>query len=55
MCRLVAHPDRRSPSRLLLVDPPHGLAHQAWAPERQVSGTVNADGFGVGWPTWPAS
>ena len=33
----------------LLVDPPHGLAHQAWAPERQVSGTVNADGFGVGW------
>jgi len=29
--------------------PPHGLYRQAWAPRRQRYGTVNADGFGVGW------
>lgn len=49
MCRLVAHLGPPLTLEALLVDPPHGLAHQAWAPERQVSGTVNADGFGVGW------
>lgn len=49
MCRLVAHLGPSVTLEALLVDPPHGLAHQAWAPERQVSGTVNADGFGVGW------
>ncbi len=49
MCRLVAHLGPSITLEALLVDPPHGLAHQAWAPERQVSGTVNADGFGVGW------
>ena len=29
--------------------PPHGLYRQSWAPRRQRYGTVNADGFGVGW------
>ncbi len=33
----------------LLVDPPHGLVRQSWAPRRQQHGTVNADGFGIGW------
>jgi glutamine amidotransferase len=33
----------------VLIDPPHGLYRQAWAPRRQRHGTVNADGFGVGW------
>ncbi|MEV0844393.1 ergothioneine biosynthesis protein EgtC [Streptomyces sp. NPDC049954] len=32
-----------------LVEPAHGLYRQAWAPRRQRHGTVNADGFGVGW------
>lgn len=49
MCRLVAYLGPPTTLEALLVAPPHGLAHQAWAPERQVSGTVNADGFGVGW------
>lgn len=49
MCRLVAYLGPSITLEALLVDPPHGLAHQAWAPEHQVSGTVNADGFGVGW------
>jgi gamma-glutamyl hercynylcysteine S-oxide hydrolase len=34
----------------LLYDPPHSLAHQSWAPaDMRGGGTVNADGFGVGW------
>jgi glutamine amidotransferase len=33
----------------LLADPPYGLVRQSWAPRRQRHGTVNADGFGVGW------
>ena len=33
----------------LLLDPPHSLAEQAWAPRRQTHGRMNADGFGVGW------
>lgn len=49
MCRLVAYLGPPVTLEALLVAPPHGLAHQAWAPARQVSGTVNADGFGVGW------
>ena len=35
--------------RSVLIDPPHGLYRQAWAPRRQRHGTVNADGFGIGW------
>ena len=35
--------------RSVLIDRPHGLYTQAWAPRRQRYGTVNADGFGVGW------
>lgn len=33
----------------LLLAPEHGLLRQSWAPRRQRHGTVNADGFGVGW------
>lgn len=33
----------------LLLDPSHGLAEQAWRPRYQTHGTMNADGFGVGW------
>ena len=49
MCRLAAYLGPPCTLEALFIDPPHGLAHQAWAPERQASGTVNADGFGVGW------
>ena len=33
----------------LVTDRPHALYEQSWAPRRQLHGTVNVDGFGVGW------
>ena len=49
MCRHVAHLGRPVSLSELLLEPPCGLLHQSWAPRRQRHGTVNADGFGVGW------
>ena len=49
MCRHLAYLGPPASLRSVLVDPPHGLYRQAWAPRRQRHGTVNADGFGVGW------
>jgi len=49
MCRHFAYAGQPASLRSLLIDPPHGLYRQAWAPRLQQHGTVNADGFGVGW------
>jgi glutamine amidotransferase len=49
MCRHLAYLGPPVPLRSLLTDPPHSLYRQAWAPRRQRHGTVNADGFGIGW------
>ena len=49
MCRHLAYLGPAATLRSVLIDPPHGLYRQAWAPRRQRHGTVNADGFGVGW------
>ncbi|MEU3252481.1 ergothioneine biosynthesis protein EgtC [Streptomyces sp. NPDC006997] len=49
MCRHIAYVGPEVPLGRLLVEPPHGLYRQSWAPRRQRHGTVNADGFGVGW------
>lgn len=49
MCRHLAYVGPESRVGDLLVAPPHGLYRQSWAPRRQRYGTVNADGFGVGW------
>jgi glutamine amidotransferase len=49
MCRHLAYLGPPVPLRSLLVDPPHSLYRQAWAPRLQRHGTVNADGFGIGW------
>lgn len=52
MCRHLAHLASSGdpvPLHDLLVAPPHSLFRQSWAPRRQRYGTVNADGFGVGW------
>lgn len=49
MCRHLAHLGPEAPLGRLLVDPPHSLYRQSWAPRHQRYGTVNADGFGVGW------
>ncbi len=49
MCRHLAYLGPGVSLREMIIDPPHGLYRQAWAPRRQRHGTVNADGFGVGW------
>jgi glutamine amidotransferase len=49
MCRHLAYLGPAARLRSVMVDPPFGLSRQAWAPRRQRYGTMNADGFGVGW------
>jgi glutamine amidotransferase len=49
MCRHFAYLGPPASLGSLLIDPPHSLYRQAWAPRRQRHGTVNADGFGIGW------
>ncbi|MEV2247995.1 ergothioneine biosynthesis protein EgtC [Streptomyces sp. NPDC049970] len=49
MCRHIAYLGPRAALGEVLVAPVHGLVRQSWEPRRQRSGTVNADGFGVGW------
>ncbi|MGA5125203.1 ergothioneine biosynthesis protein EgtC [Streptomyces pseudogriseolus] len=49
MCRHLAYVGPAEPLGALLAGPPHGLYRQSWAPRRQRHGTVNADGFGLGW------
>jgi glutamine amidotransferase len=49
MCRHIAYLGPPTALRSVLIDPPHGLYRQAWAPRLMRHGTVNADGFGVGW------
>ncbi len=48
MCRHLAYLGPPVTLQALLLDPPHGLLRQSWAPRRQRYGTVNADGWGVG-------
>ncbi|MFI7382461.1 ergothioneine biosynthesis protein EgtC [Streptomyces sp. NPDC049813] len=49
MCRHLAYLGPPVPLGEVLDAPPHSLFRQSWAPRRQRYGTVNADGFGVGW------
>jgi glutamine amidotransferase len=49
MCRHLAYLGPPATLQSLLTDPPYGLLRQSWAPRQQKHGTVNADGFGVGW------
>jgi gamma-glutamyl hercynylcysteine S-oxide hydrolase len=49
MCRHLAYLGPPATLRTLLLDPPHGLGTQAWAPRHQAHGIMNVDGFGVGW------
>lgn len=56
MCRHLAYLGPPVPLSRLLFDPPHSLAHQAWAPrDMRGGGTINADGFGVGWYPAPGA
>jgi len=49
VCRHLAYVGEPLLLHDLLVNPPHSLVRQSWAPRRQQHGVVNADGFGVGW------
>ncbi|GAA0519911.1 gamma-glutamyl-hercynylcysteine sulfoxide hydrolase [Paractinoplanes deccanensis] len=52
MCRHLAYAGPAIPLARLLFDPPHSLSRQSWAPrDMRGGGTINADGFGVGWFT----
>jgi glutamine amidotransferase len=51
MCRHLAYVGRPRSLQAVVLDPPHSLAVQAYAPRRQEHGTINVDGFGVGWYT----
>ncbi|WP_441248997.1 ergothioneine biosynthesis protein EgtC [Kitasatospora sp. McL0602] len=49
MCRHLAYLGEPVAIRELVVEPPSGLWRQSWAPRLQQYGSLNADGFGVGW------
>ncbi|MBB4930227.1 glutamine amidotransferase [Lipingzhangella halophila] len=49
MCRHLAYLGPPVTLYELLYGPPHSLHTQSYAPREQSHGTVNADGFGVGW------
>src|ERR1700761_1320719 len=50
MCRHLAYLGPPVTLREAIIDPPLGLYRQAWAPRMmRGSGTMNIDGFGVGW------
>ena len=49
MCRHLAYLGPAATLHSVIIDPPHGLYKQAWAPRFQKQGAINADGFGVGW------
>jgi len=50
MCRHIAYLGEPMPLADLLLTPGHSLLRQSWAPaDMRGGGTVNADGFGIGW------
>jgi len=49
VCRHLAYLGPPRTLQSLVLDPPHSLYEQSWSPALQRHGTVNADGFGVGW------
>ncbi len=48
MCRHLGWLGREISVSSLVLDPPHGLRVQSYAPRRQKHGLLNADGWGVG-------
>jgi dimethylhistidine N-methyltransferase/ergothioneine biosynthesis protein EgtC len=49
MCRHLAYLGPELTLDQVVLRPPGGLYEQSWSPRRQQHGTVNADGFGLGW------
>ena len=48
MCRHIGWLGHETSISSLVLDPPHGLRVQSYAPRRQKHGRLNADGWGVG-------
>lgn len=56
MCRHLAYLGPPATLSALLLEPPHGLLRQAYAPaDMRGGGTINADGFGAGWYPGPGA
>jgi len=49
MCRHLAFVGPSVTLEKLIIEPKHSLLQQSFAPRYQTHGTINADGFGVGW------
>lgn len=50
MCRHLAYLGPPVTLAHVVLDPPHSLLKQSWAPQdMRGGGTINADGFGIGW------
>lgn len=49
MCRFVAYLGQPTTLDCIISKPEHSLVVQSYKPMEMTSGTVNADGFGVGW------
>ena len=49
MCRHLAYLGTPTTLASVLLEPEHSLYRQSWAPRLQRHGTVNADGYGIGW------
>jgi glutamine amidotransferase len=53
MCRLAAYLGPTVPLEDFLLEPPHSLVVQSWAPREMREARLNADGFGFGWFSAP--
>ncbi|MEA2900392.1 MAG: gamma-glutamyl hercynylcysteine S-oxide hydrolase [Actinomycetota bacterium] len=49
MCRFLCYLGPPVTLASVVLDPPHSLKRQAFAPRHQRVGAINADGFGVAW------
>lgn len=49
MCRFIAYLGQPITLESVISKPQHSLIVQSYQPQEMTSGTVNADGFGVGW------
>ena len=49
MCRFIAYLGPSVPLARIVSEPEHSLIVQSYQPREMTSGTVNVDGFGVGW------
>lgn len=49
MCRLLGYLGPPVPLDQLVIEPPHSLVVQAYAPKELEVALLNADGFGLGW------